>query len=98
MTPRSTLSMPIIPALDVLEVTPEKIINQRLVKKGNVVVTQILVQWTGLRVLNYMGGLLHFKDEVSFGDSQGLAWCFSAGGGGGSVTTMHMAVIVGQPS
>jgi hypothetical protein len=37
-----------IPALHVLEVTLEKIIDQRLVKKGNVVVTRILVQWSNL--------------------------------------------------
>jgi hypothetical protein len=48
------------------------------------------------KVLDYMGGLLRFKDDVSFSDSLGLAWCFN--GGGGSVTTMPMVAIVGQPS
>jgi hypothetical protein len=37
-----------IPALDVLEVAPEKIIDHRLVKKGNVAITQVPVQWSGL--------------------------------------------------
>jgi hypothetical protein len=36
-----------VPALDVLEVVPERILDRRLVKKGNVAVTQILVQWSG---------------------------------------------------
>jgi hypothetical protein len=41
-------TLPDIPALDVLEVLPEKILDRRLVKKGNVAITQILVQWSSL--------------------------------------------------
>jgi hypothetical protein len=41
-------TLPDIPTLDVLEVLPEKILDRRLVKKGNVAITQILVQWLGL--------------------------------------------------
>jgi hypothetical protein len=37
-----------IPTLDVAEVLPEKILDRRLVKRGNVAITQVLVQWTGL--------------------------------------------------
>jgi hypothetical protein len=37
-----------IPTLDVAEVLPEKILDRRLVKRGNVVVTQVHVQWTSL--------------------------------------------------
>jgi hypothetical protein len=36
------------PALDVLNVTPERIFDRRLVKKGNIAITQVLVQWSGL--------------------------------------------------
>jgi hypothetical protein len=38
----------VIPHLDVAEVTPLKILDRRLVKKGNEAITEILVQWTGL--------------------------------------------------
>jgi hypothetical protein len=41
-------TLPDVPALDVLEVLLEKILDRRLVNKGNVVITQILVQWSGL--------------------------------------------------
>jgi hypothetical protein len=41
-------SLPDIPTLDILEVIPEKIIDIRLVKKGNIVVTQVLIQLSGL--------------------------------------------------
>jgi hypothetical protein len=37
-----------LPALDLADLTPEKILHQRLVKKGNVAVVQILIQWLGL--------------------------------------------------
>jgi hypothetical protein len=37
-----------IPTLDVIDVTPERILDRRLVKKGNVAITQILVQWNRL--------------------------------------------------
>jgi hypothetical protein len=40
--------LPDIPALNISEFCPKKIINHRLVKKGNVVITQLLVQWTKL--------------------------------------------------
>jgi hypothetical protein len=33
------------------------------------------------KVLDYMGGLLRFKDDVSFSDSLRLAWCFNGGRG-----------------
>jgi hypothetical protein len=41
-------SLPDIPALDSAEFSPEVILDRRLVKKGNVAITQVLVQWTGL--------------------------------------------------
>jgi hypothetical protein len=37
-----------LPALDVADLIPEKILDRRLVRKGSVVVIQILVKWTGL--------------------------------------------------
>jgi hypothetical protein len=37
-----------IPHLDIADVTPLKILDRHLVKKGNEVVTQILVQWSSL--------------------------------------------------
>jgi hypothetical protein len=37
-----------VPALDVLEVALDKVINRQLVKKGNVAITQVLVQWSDL--------------------------------------------------
>jgi hypothetical protein len=40
--------LPDTPALDVLNVIPERILDWRLVKKGNVAITQVLVQWSGL--------------------------------------------------
>jgi hypothetical protein len=40
--------LPDIPALDVADLIPEKILDRRLVRKGSVVVVQILVKWTGL--------------------------------------------------
>jgi hypothetical protein len=45
---RVAISLPVIPALDVKDILPEKILDRRLVKKGNVAVTQVLVLWTGL--------------------------------------------------
>jgi hypothetical protein len=38
----------VIPALDVKDIVPEKILERRLVKKVNVAVTQVLVLWMGL--------------------------------------------------
>jgi hypothetical protein len=38
--------LPEVPPLDVADLLPEKILAHRLVKKGNVAVTQILVQWS----------------------------------------------------
>jgi hypothetical protein len=35
-------------ALDISEIVPEKILDYRLVRKGNVAVTQVLIQWSGL--------------------------------------------------
>jgi hypothetical protein len=40
--------LPDIPTLDVADVIPERILDRRLVKKGNLAVTQILVQWNRL--------------------------------------------------
>jgi hypothetical protein len=40
--------LPDIPSLDIVDVLPETILVRRLVKKGNEVVTQILVRWTSL--------------------------------------------------
>jgi hypothetical protein len=41
-------SLPHIPALDVSDVSLEKILYRRFVKKGNIVITQVLVQWSWL--------------------------------------------------
>jgi hypothetical protein len=38
----------LIPSLDIVEVTPEHILERRFVKKGNVAVTQVLVKWSHL--------------------------------------------------
>jgi ribosomal protein L21E len=38
--------LPLIPSLDIAEVTPEQVLEHRLVKKGNVAVTQVLVKWS----------------------------------------------------
>jgi hypothetical protein len=43
-------SLPDVPTLDILEVAPEMILDRRLVKKGNVAITQVLVQWLELPV------------------------------------------------
>jgi hypothetical protein len=40
--------LPDTPTLDVLNVTHERILDRRLVKKGNIAIMQVLVQWTGL--------------------------------------------------
>jgi hypothetical protein len=37
-----------IPTLDISEILHEKIVDRMLVKRSNVAITQILVQWTGL--------------------------------------------------
>jgi hypothetical protein len=37
-----------ISALDIADLTPEKILDRRLVKKGNVATVQVLIQWSGL--------------------------------------------------
>jgi hypothetical protein len=37
-----------IPALDIVDLTPQKILDRRLVKKGNVATVQVLIQWLGL--------------------------------------------------
>jgi hypothetical protein len=38
--------LPDVPALDVAELLPERILDRRLVKKGNVAITQVFVKWT----------------------------------------------------
>jgi hypothetical protein len=40
--------LPNIPALDVMETEPEKILDQRLVKKGNAALPQVLIKWKHL--------------------------------------------------
>jgi hypothetical protein len=40
--------LPNTPALDISEIVLDKILDRRLVRKGNVVVTQVLIQWSGL--------------------------------------------------
>jgi hypothetical protein len=42
------IDIPTLPALDVVDVVPESILNRRLVKKGDSAVTQAHVQWSGL--------------------------------------------------
>jgi hypothetical protein len=52
-TPDYTLvyhMLPEIPALDIVEVLLVKVLESRLVKKGNMAITQVLVQWSGLLV------------------------------------------------
>jgi hypothetical protein len=40
--------LPNTPLLDTTEVSPEKILERRLVKRCNEAITQVLVQWLGL--------------------------------------------------
>ena len=40
--------LPKLPALDILDTEPEKILHRRLVKKGSAVITQVLVKWKQL--------------------------------------------------
>jgi hypothetical protein len=40
--------LPNTPLLDMTEVSPEKILERRLVKRCNEAITQVLVQWLGL--------------------------------------------------
>jgi hypothetical protein len=39
--------LPQVPDLDVTEVSPEQVLERRLVKKGNVAIIQVLVKWSG---------------------------------------------------
>jgi hypothetical protein len=54
-----------------LTLTPEKILDRRLVKKGNVAVFQILVQWSGLweSSAGHLGRSQCFSRKVSIGGS-----------------------------
>jgi hypothetical protein len=50
-TPNHTLvftKLPNTPLLDTTEVSPEKILERRLVKRCNEAITQVLVEWLGL--------------------------------------------------
>jgi hypothetical protein len=40
--------LPNIPTLDIAETEPEKIIDRKMVKKGNSAITQVLVKWFGI--------------------------------------------------
>ena len=40
--------IPAIPPLDTVDVVPERILDRRLVKKGDTAITQVQVQWSGL--------------------------------------------------
>jgi hypothetical protein len=42
--------LPSIPYLDIADVSPEEMLDRRLVKKGNEAITQVLVQWSGLPI------------------------------------------------
>jgi hypothetical protein len=42
------LELPKCPTLDALDTEPETVLECRLVKKGNSVVPQVLIKWTGL--------------------------------------------------
>jgi hypothetical protein len=77
--------LPVIPHLDIAEVALLKIVDRRLVKKGNEAITQILVQWTGLS-----------ESAATWEDYYVLkkrfptaaAWGLSASQAGGSVTAL----------
>lgn len=40
--------LPNPPALDTLDTTPEKILERRMVKKGNAAITHVLVKWRNI--------------------------------------------------
>jgi hypothetical protein len=40
--------LPVLPELDTMDTTPEKILNRRMVKKGNATIVQVLIKWTNL--------------------------------------------------
>jgi hypothetical protein len=40
--------LPNIPALDTLDTEPEKVLDRRLMKKGNAALPQVLIKWTNL--------------------------------------------------
>lgn len=40
--------LPKLPALDVLDTSPEKVLDRRMVKKGGAAITQVLVKWKDL--------------------------------------------------
>jgi hypothetical protein len=52
--------LPLVPALDVTEVSPEQVLQHRLVKKGNVAIVQVLVKWTGCMLLQLHGRISVF--------------------------------------
>jgi hypothetical protein len=71
-----------IPALDVVEVLLEKNLDHRLEKKGNMVVTQVLMQWSDL-----LATLTTWEDYTVLRNKfpTASAW------GGGHVTTLVAA-------
>jgi hypothetical protein len=55
-----------VPALDVKAVAPELILDRRLVKKGNMAITQVLIKWSGLpevtRLIGNLGRLFSTEE------------------------------------
>jgi hypothetical protein len=43
-------TLPKMLALDLAELSPEKILDHRLVKKGDVTIVQVLIQWSGIPI------------------------------------------------
>jgi hypothetical protein len=39
---------PKLPSLDIVDTSPERILDRRMVKKGNAAIVQVLVKWTHL--------------------------------------------------
>jgi hypothetical protein len=76
--------LPKTPALDTLETSPEKILDRRLVKKGNTAVPQVLIKWTCVP-----------EDSATWEDWEilkvkfpsVLTWGQASSSGGGPVTT-----------
>jgi hypothetical protein len=80
----------VVPALDVKAVAPELILDRRLVKKGNMAVTQIMVKWSGLP---YSSATWEDYSVLRSKFPASAAWGQSVSLVGSSVTTQPVAPI-----
>jgi hypothetical protein len=76
--------LPNAPTLDILDTVPEKILDRRLVKKGNAALPQVLIKWTTLTE-----DMATWEDWTTLSTKFPfiLAWGQASASGGEPVTT-----------